>query len=101
MYIYIYIYVCICITYMYMYICRTLRASNMAVENPSPRTTGSGVIKGAVGSRIRNGGAVRGWSQLGDPVEKTSGKQVVKGSQSGWCFGTFFIFPYTGNIHPN
>ena len=20
---------------------------------------------------------------------------------SGWCFGTFFIFPYIGNNHPN
>ena len=28
-------------------------------------------------------------------------RPTVPGSISGWWFGTFFIFPYVGNNHPN
>ena len=50
-----------------------------------------------VEKRGEGGAAGRSWVQLGE--ERVKRRQWL--SWSGWWFGTFFIFPYIGNNHPN
>ena len=37
----------------------------------------------------------------GCTLMKTAPLKVLCGTVAGWWFGTFFIFPYIGNNHPN
>ena len=57
-------------------------------------------------------GTLRGWPEnvgktLGGRWENSDGKRVdllmgkLWWEKTGWWFGTFFIFPYIGNNHPN
>ena len=48
-------------------------------------------------------GQVPEWAEEGKKTEKKKSHELRKldGFISGWWFGTFFIFPYIGNNHPN
>ena len=41
------------------------------------------------------------WCDVGKSSTKTMGKYRYHGILTGWWFGTFFVFPYIGNNHPN